>query len=160
MAILTNSGRTAIAISIAAQPLHVAWGSGDADWDDTPVPEPVGATALVNELGRRAATSVGYCSPDENGSIVVPNGRFAPSATPTNYLYLRCNFDFTDAVGSEIREVAVFLGTVLEGGLPGGQTYFEPADVADAGTMVALERVPKITRSAAVRQSFEFVMAF
>nr|DAM52248.1 MAG TPA: baseplate protein [Caudoviricetes sp.] len=34
MAILTDSGRAAVANSIKAQPIHLAWGSGSVDWDD------------------------------------------------------------------------------------------------------------------------------
>lgn len=158
MAILTTSGRTAMAIAIAAQPLHLAWGSGDAAWDATPVPEPVGATALVQEIGRRTASLIQYCTPDAQGELVVPAGRYAISASPTQHLYLRFNFDFTDASASLIREAGVFLGTVLQSGLPEGQRYFAPADIASPGTLLALERFPKITRSASVRQSFEFVL--
>ena len=158
MAILTTSGRTAMAIAIAAQPLHLAWGSGDAAWDATPVAEPVTATALVQEVGRRAVTLTQFCTPDPDGELIVPAGRFAISATPTQHLYLRFNFDFTDASASLIREAGVFLGTVLETGLPIGQRYFTPAEIADPGVLLALERFPKITRSPSVRQSFEFVL--
>lgn len=158
MAILTTSGRTAIAVAIAAQPLHLAWGSGDAAWDETPVPEPIDATALVQEVGRRAVTLVQFCQPDPEGELVVPSGRFTISAEPTQHLYLRFNFDFADAAASLIREAGVFLGTQVQTGLPEGQRYFAPTDVADPGTLLALERFPKITRSSSVRQSFEFVL--
>lgn len=39
MAILTNSGRIAMTISVKTQPIHLAWGSGSAAWDTAPVPE-------------------------------------------------------------------------------------------------------------------------
>lgn len=158
MAILTTSGRTAMAIAIAAQPLHLAWGSGDAAWDTTPVPEPIGATALVQEVGRRTASLIQFCAPDIAGDLIVPTGRYAISASPTQHLYLRFNFDFTDASASLIREAGVFLGTILQSGLPEGQRYFAPTDIANPGTLLALERFPKITRSSSVRQSFEFVL--
>lgn len=34
MAILTQSGRAAMAASIKSQPIHLAWGNGSSDWED------------------------------------------------------------------------------------------------------------------------------
>lgn len=160
MAILTNSGRVAMAESVMARPIHLAWGSGSAAWDTTPVPETVNDTALVDEVGRRLVSQARYCTPDENGEIVVPTGRFTESATPTRHIYLRFNFDFTDAPTASIREVAVFVGTQTDPDLPPGQMYFEPADVVSPGTLLVIERTTKFDRSPSVRQSFEFVVAF
>ena len=170
MAILTATGRVAIAKAIAAQPIHLGWGSGDPDWDTDGVPaEPIAAETLVAEIGRRAATSVQYVTPDDNGEIIVPvfgpaaanagQRRFAISPTPTNNLFMRFNFNFEDAPASIIRELAVFIGTVPIAGLPPGQLYFTPAEIADAGTMLALEYLrERIIRSPNSRQSFEFVL--
>ena len=158
MAILTNSGRTAIAASLKVQPIHLAWGTGDAAWDVTPVPEPVTATTLVAEVGRHAATLVRYCVPDVAGSIIVPAGRFSESADPSNYLYTRFNFDFSDSPAAVIREVAIFIGSQIVAGLPSGQIYFLPADVQVPGVMLLLERFTKFTRSMSARESFEFVV--
>ena len=170
MAILTATGRVAIAKAIAAQPIHLGWGTGDPAWDTDGVPsEPIGAETLVAEIGRRTATSVQYVVPDENGEIIVPvfgpaasgagQRRFAISPTPTNNLFMRFNFNFEDAPASIIRELAVFIGTVPIAGLPPGQLYFTPAEIADAGTMLALEYLrERIIRSPNSRQSFEFVL--
>lgn len=158
MAILTQSGRAAMAAAIAALPIHLAWGSGDPAWDATPVPEPTDATALVDEIGRRLATQVQYVVPAESGEIIVPNGRFSVSETITNHLYMRFAFDFGDAPASTIREVAVMVGTAVNPALPPGQRYFVPADLTDPGMLYALERIPKFDRSPAVRQTFEFVI--
>jgi len=62
LATLTSSGRAGMAQAMAAMPLHFAWGSGLAAWDADPDGQHlkeslVGATALVNELGRRAVTA-------------------------------------------------------------------------------------------------------
>jgi hypothetical protein len=160
MAILTTSGRTALAQAVAAQPLHLAWGSGDPAWDTTPVPEPVSATALLAELGRRAASQVTFVTPDLGGSISVPNGKFSPvsAGQKSNNLYLRFNFDYTDAPSALIREVAIYVGTTIKPEVGGGQTYFLPADLLDPGTLLGLQRPPKVIRSANTRQSFEFVL--
>lgn len=56
MAILTRSGRTALALALLAKPMHLAWGVGDPAWDTAPVGEPNTATALVAEAGRRTLT--------------------------------------------------------------------------------------------------------
>lgn len=170
MAILTDSGRTAIAKSIAAQAVHFAWGSGLASWDTTRVAESSSQTALVAEVGRRAAASIQYVTPDDvNGDIVVPvfndaqgntiKKKFVLSANPTPHLYMKFNFDFEDAPTATIREVAVIVGTVTQTGLPAGQKYFTPAQITNVGTLLAVENLlEKILRSPNSRQSFEFVI--
>lgn len=158
MAILTNSGRSALAAAIVAKPIHMAWGSGNAAWDTTPEAVTTAATALVSEIGRRTATQVKYCTPLVGGELVVPTGEFTESVTPTKYIYLRFNFDFVDAPVASIREVAVFSDTQLVGGLPVGQRYFALADIAAPGILMVIERITKFDRAPSVRQSFEFVI--
>lgn len=158
MAILTNSGRAALAAAIVAKPIHMAWGSGDAAWDTTPVAVTTSATALVSEIGRRTATQIKYCTPQTGGDLVVPTGEFTESLTPTKYIYLRFNFDFVDAPVAAIREVAVFSDTQLVSDLPSGQRYFTPSNVASPGILMVIERIPRFDRSPSVRQSFEFVI--
>lgn len=160
MAVLTNSGRAAIATAVKNQTIHMAWGSGNPDWDDTPYPSQVGSTALVAEIGRRRASQLLYCTPDPAGELVVPDGRFTASLTPTKYLYMRFTFDFADAPAAAIREVAVFLGTTAKPAVPPGQDYLEPDDILDPGQMLSVENIPKMQRSPLVRQQFEFVIQF
>lgn len=158
MAILTNSGRTALAAAIMAKPIHLAWGSGNAAWDTAPEAVSTSVTALVNEIGRRTATQVKYCTPQAGGELVVPTGEFTESLTPTKYIYLRFNFDFVDAPTSAIREIAVFSDTQLVPDLPVGQRYFSPSEVQSAGILVLVERISKFDRLPSERQSFEFVI--
>lgn len=160
MAILTNSGRVAMAQSVKAQAIHLAWGSGSAAWDTTPVPESIESSALLAEIGRRKASYVAYCAPSETGEIIVPTGRFTESQTPTKHLYMRFAFDFTDAPTSTIRELAVMVGSVTNPALPAGQMYFAPAEVTSPGTLLVIEHIQKFERSASVRQTFEFVVTF
>lgn len=160
MAILTNSGRIAMAQAVKSQPIHLAWGSGDASWDTVAQPENIADTALLNEVGRRKAAYIAFCTPDEAGEIIVPTGRFSETATPTKHLYMRFAFDFTDAPAATIRELGVFVGTQVKGTLPAGQMYFVPSDVTDTGMLLLLEHVQKFERSASVRQTFEFVCTF
>jgi hypothetical protein len=169
MAVLTNSGRVAMASALKAGTLHLAWGSGDIAWDNTFVPESITQTELVAEVGRRLATSIQYAVPDVNGDIIVPIfndpesitevRKYTVSAVPTAYLYMRFNFDYADAPSSVIREVGVFSECTTNPALPEGQKYFVPADIVEPGLLVSVQNLAhSLTRSADSRQSFEFVL--
>lgn len=158
MAIFVSDAPAAVALAIKETGVWVAWGGGDPGWDAVPVAEPVNATALINEIGRRRSQVLEFCEPNPAGDIIVPQGAFAISSTPQRNLYVRCNFANTDAVGVDLREGAVFIGTVLAGGIPVGQEYFLPGDIVGSGKMLMLERFAKITRSVDFGVSLEFVM--
>ncbi len=159
MPILTKSGRVVIAESVKLRPIHIAWGTGDGAWLTAPSEDP-NATVLLDEVARRTANSVEFVVPDEAGAIVLPTGSFTISPTPTNSLLITTNFDFLDAQSTVIREYGVFVGTELIGGLPGGQRYFLPAEVADPGRLLYLENLVPIYRSPAIRESFQVVITF
>lgn len=227
MAILPTSGRTALAIAVMAQPLHLAWGTGDILWDSdqaggqfvfttdliilptnsatvsavvvrsgaTPYvlgtdytatadgvvsrlpggtiapgatvtidyhlgrpAEDMDAAALLAEIGRRTVSLKQYVVPAVAGAIVLPEGRFDVSLTPTHQIHVLFNFDYSDAPAAIIRELAVVLGTVVKDTVPSGQVYLLPTDIDSPGYLLALQNIAPITRSAAVRQSFEFVL--
>lgn len=153
-------GRVAVAELVAAQPVHVAWGSGNAAWDTQAEPEPVNAAALVNEIGRRAATQVGFVEPDAAGTIETPQGNFRMSATPTRWLYVRVVFAFNEAPTARIRELGIFLGTELRADLPAGQRYFAPDEITKPGKLYLLDRSQMFDRNGAVRPAFEYVLPF
>lgn len=171
LATLTKSGRAAIASAIAARPLHLAWGSGLQEWDEEgfALPSLVEATALTNEVGRRAVTRVGFVDPDNEGDIVVPVGinpdgsvqsaRYRQTEEVTPFLYVRVNYEFADASSAVIRELGVFMDTAVDPSLPPGQTYFTPAEIANPGRLLAAQIIlPAINRSPSVRQTIEFVL--
>jgi hypothetical protein len=160
MAILTDSGRAAVATSIKAQPIHLAWGSGSVDWDVSEPPETTGTTALLAEVGRRKVTQAMFCAPDPAGEIVVSEGRFTISEAPTKFLYLRFAFDFLDAQDATIRELGVFIGTQAKSSTPAGQDYLLPDDIQDPGQLLVIEYIQKLQRSPQIRQQFEFVVQF
>ncbi|MDR1235555.1 MAG: phage tail protein, partial [Holosporaceae bacterium] len=83
MAILTQSGRAAMAQAVKNQKMHVAWGTGDAAWDSEPIPEDTVQEALKNEVGRRVVDEVFFCVPDDQGEYEASNGRFSMSEAPT-----------------------------------------------------------------------------
>ena len=172
LATLTKTGRAAIAKALAARPIHLAWGSGNPEWDgeDAELPSLVGATALVQELGRRTPATIGFVEPDDAGDIVIPVGVGASgevqearyrqvSPGPTPYLYVRTNYNFEDASAAVIREIGVFMDTQIKNGLPAGQRYFRPDELEEAGLLVAVQIIkPSINRSPSVRQTIEFVL--
>lgn len=171
LATLTRTGRAAMVKAMLSQPLHLAWGTGLAEWDaeDAELPSLINSTALYAELGRRIPAAVGYVIPDDEGEITIPVGRggeeveevrYNRSTEPTPYLYIRINYDYADASSAIIRELGVFMGTQTDPDLPEGQRYFTPAEIIDPGLLLAAQIItPPITRSPSVRQSIEFVLA-
>jgi hypothetical protein len=159
-AVLTLSGRTAIATAIKARTAHMAWGSGNTVWGSTPPQPAVSDTALVADVGRRKASQVEYVVPDANGAIETPQGKYSISVTPTVALYFKFFFDFGDGVGSTIRERAIFIDTVAATGVPVGQMYLQPSEVQSPGTLLVIERNAPIVREVTTRQLFEFVVTF
>jgi hypothetical protein len=171
LAVLTKGGRAAFVKAMKERPLFLAWGTGDPAWDadGAELPSLVDATALTAEVGRRTAGLTAYAIPDENGSIYIPKGttpagevqaaRYSISETPTPYLYVQVSYDFGDASGAQIRELALFMDSVPVDGLPPGQQYFTPSEIADPGLMMVVQIfTPPINRSPAIRQVIEYVM--
>ncbi|UPA54991.1 hypothetical protein MWH06_07120 [Wolbachia pipientis] len=130
------------------------------EYTESTPPEPINSIKLLNELGRRTADEVLFCTGDENGELVTPSGRFRPSNVPTNNLFLTFTFDFTDAANQVIRELGVMVGTKLKKKVPPGQRYFEPQDIEDPGILLVLEHTVPLIRTAATRETFSFVVTF
>lgn len=158
MAVLVSSGRAAFAAVLKARTLHLAWGSGDPGWDAAALPEPLSAEGLTNEIGRVPASATGFAVEDPDGPIETPTGRWSLVEDPTPNLYLKFDFGFADASDATIRETGLFMDSVIASGLPEGQRYFEPDEVVDPGTLVALEHFAAFPRSPLIRQQFEFVL--
>lgn len=160
MATFPKNGRVVIAQSIALRPLHVAWGLGDGVWTTSIPTEDPEASSLIDEVGRHTVTSTEFVVPDVAGTIVLPSGKFSLSVTPTNHLLISTTFDFSDASSSVIREVAIFAGTQIQAGLPGGQRYFTPEQITDEGRMLYVENIGPIYRSSAIQETFKTVITF
>ncbi|WP_265022293.1 hypothetical protein [Wolbachia endosymbiont (group B) of Ischnura elegans] len=130
------------------------------EYSESTPPELITSEKLLNELGRRTADEVLFCTGDENGELLTPSGRFNPSNVPTNNLFLKFTFDFTDAANQVIRELGVMVGTKIKEGLPEGQRYFEPKDVENPGILLVLEHTVPLIRTSATRETFSFVVTF
>jgi hypothetical protein len=160
MAILTHSGRAALAQAVKNQAMHVAWGTGDEAWDLDPVPEDTTQEALTNEVGRRIVEEVFFCEPADQGELEASNGRFTLSETPTRNLFVKVLYDFSDGSGYTIRELGLFINSKTDSELPPGQEYFLPNQVTDPGILLLLEHEPAMIRTPVVRESFSFVVTF
>lgn len=160
MAIITNSGRSAIAAALKDDAIFVAWGTGLEDWDNNTERENRNTTDLTAEIGRTKAKIVGFCTPDDAGEIVMQGNRFTASDTPTPNLHIRVDFDFSDGLGQTIRELGVFVGTELVKGLPKGQRYYTPDNLVSKGTLVALDYITPMQRGVGSKFSLDFVISF
>jgi hypothetical protein len=159
MAILTQSGRAAIARSVKEQVIHIAWGQRDVESDDASPEDPM-QTTLKSEVGRRIIDKVVFCVGDDEGELVTPTGRFSASEVPTNNLFIETTYDFEDASDCTIRELGLFVGTITNPSLPVGQKYFLPADIVDPGILLLLEHSVPLIRTPATREKFCFVVTF
>jgi len=161
MATLVTSGRAGLAASVASQDIFLGLGAGNSSWDVDGTPaEDIADTALIATIGYRKTAQVDFATADPAGSIVLPTGRYNISPTQTNHLYMRFSLDFADASTATIRQTGLFLGTTPNGGLPVGQMFFLPTEIADPGTLYLLEHVTAINRTPATRETFEFVLTF
>lgn len=160
MAILTTSGRVAMAKAIAEQPIYMCWGKGNETWPTDPPQEGVEQIGLLDPVGYKKHTTVSFCEPNLAGEIVHPSGRYSLTQVPTRHLHFRFIFDQEDGLGETIRELGVMIGTVSSLGLPEGQTYFSPTEIEDAGLLLFLEHRAPLYIGEGVRESFEFVISF
>lgn len=152
MAILTRTGRSAIASALQAKVSYMAWGIGDGAWTTTWPSEDADATELIAEVGRRKATSIQFVVPDADGEFEIAGaGRFSVSATPTRQLLYTFKFDFADASDQIIRELGIFINVETDPGLPPGQMYFTPDQIIDQGDLLQLEHRSPIVRSSGTR---------
>ncbi|MFV0423745.1 hypothetical protein [Oleidesulfovibrio sp.] len=170
---ITDIGKAAMAKAISERTLHYAWGTGEEEWDSDPNSKPFWKQriALVNEVGRRTVTRVGFVLPDPDGDILVPTVQKDGTVQvvpykmsepgPTPYLYLQVNFGFEDAANLTIREVGIFMDTVTKEGLPPGQRYFTPGEIEAPGLLLAAECLDMgMNRLPSTQPVFGFILPF
>lgn len=127
--------------------------------EGTPEPEEE-ATDLVDEIGRRVVGVKQYVVRDNEGDIIVGEGRFSISVEPTAILHIRVTFDESDESDEVIKEIGLFSGTEVDPELPEGQLYFPVGDVTESGNLLATDRFPAIVRTAAAKQIFDLIINF
>ncbi|NEW96911.1 hypothetical protein [Rhodopseudomonas sp. BR0G17] len=124
-------------------------------------PDPASSlTALIDEVGRRVASTVITVVPDPDGPLSTSDGNYwTASATPTRFLYLSVLFDFAEAADQVIREVGVFVDTVRKAGIPTAQPHLLPAEIQSPGLQLIAHRRKPLIRDPVTRQGFSFVIA-
>lgn len=146
-----------------ATEIHLAWGNGDPSWSAGPPDVTGDETALEAEIGRRRATEVAYVVRDGGGDIDVgPYGVFSrsPGNAPTGIVFCRFEFDLSDAVGEDIKEVGIFVNTVIGAEVDPGQDYITPAEYTNPGTLFTLANLSpaeQFTVSGLVRPAWYYI---
>lgn len=161
MATLTDSGRAALAEALKGENLYLGLSSGKVTWDsaDTFEAETRALTDITNAICFVKITDKQFVSSNNQGSIILPQGRFEISNVATPNLYLKASLNFTEATTAVIREVAVFKDIVLNNTVTEGQTFFDTSHVTSHGQLVFIDRqTSPINRSAGRRETFEFVI--
>ena len=161
MATLTDSGRAALASSLLDEDLFVGLGAGLEIWDnpETFEAETRAVSDITNALCFIKINDKQFVKESETGSIILPQGRFEISHSPTPNLYLKAALNFTEMPTATIREVAVFKDTELAESVLPGQTFYTTADVTNNGQLIFIDRqTTPINRSAGRRETFEFVI--
>lgn len=147
MSIMTESGRSALALAVRSQPMHLAWGRGEESWGDAPPTANVRDAALINEVGRVFVHNSLFVVPDEEGELIMPSGdRYRVSIEPTPHLYMHFMFDAVDAAGIHIREMGVYIGTKAKDDVPPGKRYLLPTEIADPGILFMVDRRASLYR--------------
>jgi hypothetical protein len=173
MGLITEAGRAAMAKAIKEQSLFLALGRGSSSWGNGAPPlEDIESVGLLDEIGRRALTRSLYVVPDENGDIEVPvstaqnqdgswsveTERFSASETPTRHLYVEFAMDYTDAVDETVRELGLYVGSVLKPNLPEGQMFFQDSDFSSEGLLFEIEHKRPYIREVNRRTTFAWVV--
>jgi hypothetical protein len=162
--IRSDSGRAFIAAKLHdATEVHLAWGNGDPSWSSGPPDLDGSQTGLLAEVGRRRATEVVYVERDSEGDIDLgPYGKFSRTVgdTPSGFVFCRFEFDLGDGVGEDIKEVGIYVNTIIDPGVPLGQDYITPSEYTNPGilfTSANLLPAEQFTVSGLVRPAWHYV---
>jgi hypothetical protein len=131
----------------------------DDPWTTTPPAANPAHTKLYNEVGRRRAITKKYVTPDVNGDIDTPNGRWSESLVPTRHIYLQVGYALTDAADQTLYQMGAFVGTTPASGFE-NSNYLLPGQIAESGTLFALSNVSPIYRNSSTREIRELVITF
>ncbi len=159
-AVLVNDGRILLAQALIDRPAYFGIGAGSADWG-TSEPPTAGLEQInmVTPIGYKLAHVVQFVRPDEAGDIVLTSGRYALSEQPTNHLNYRLRLEYGEVM-QDVREIHVYVDTQLVSGLPVGQRYFAPEDVAKTGRLLLAERRKPLFFDGTVGAEINLVVTF
>jgi len=141
---LPTAGRIAEAVKIQASRFLFAVSAGNPAWDSmwtgpNPPSPPIIATDVLNRLCYARPTIVDFLTPDDAGEIRLDGGaRFSDSEDPTEYVRIKLALPEGSLDGQTIREIGLFIDSVLDPALPPGQIIIPPAGVLARGSLYAL----------------------
>lgn len=115
-------------------------------------------TDLDDEIGRKRASFVGFVESDNDGEILTDGGSWTLSEDPTPHVLIQATFLVDEAEDSTIREFGVFVNTEVDGGVPEGQNYIEPADIVDKGFLCMKQKTAPLVKNDIGELSRNFVI--
>lgn len=174
---MIERGRTTIAsLFYAREDIYLAFGKFpegyENSWTTSPpnveeVTDPeliseigILSTELLEEIGRRRVVISHYVTPDPEGIIGIGEDYFSVSATPTNYLYLKFILDPSDGGSETICQLGIFVNVVPNEGIPAGQFWLAPEEIAEKGDMCLLENIAIETMSPLEKTIMECIVEF
>ena len=159
--VLTEVGHIKLSEAMFSNEFRLAWGMAPSgqDWTNTPPPEDLGDTQLLQEVGRIKSQVAEYVVPDGAGVIEVDGINWTISANPTKYIYLKFQFDQTHNSSDFIHQLGLFTDTVVQAG-DEALEYVQPTSITDIGQMILLENQPVLIRNSATKEAYEFVITF
>jgi len=159
--VLTEVGHTTLAEAMFPKDYFLAWGDLPlgSEWNRVPPTEDILADKLIEEVGRIKFQAKEYVVPDDAGVINVDGIKWAVSATPSKYVYLKFQFEQTMNPESAIYQLGLFSDVVPVAGKE-EETYLLPGDMDDEGKVVLIENQAVVYRNSATREVFEFVITY
>ncbi|ABS14213.1 hypothetical protein I6H96_02405 [Brucella anthropi] len=170
MAVFTQGGRVALAKALLDMTFFLAIGQGDPAWDSVPPPatpeEQAALDAAMSVLvgldefvGVTRTRDKYFVAPDPDGAILMADGaRYSQSSEATQFVYVRFQLDLADASGTTLREAGIYINTVLDSAVPGGQTYIPASQITQLGSMIEVDRFAPIIRDGSIGQTFSFIL--
>lgn len=159
-AVLVNSGRILLAKAIKPRPAFFGIGSGDEAWgEDEPPATEMDRLEMLSPIGFKQAHAVNYVTPDADGELVLSNGTYAFSDTPTNHLNYQLRLNYGE-VEDAIREIHVYVDTTVDDSLPAGQRYFDESHITSLGNLLLVERRKPLHFDGTIGAEINMVVTF
>jgi len=151
----TGAARTAFLIMDDVSEWYIAWGIGDGAWTSAPEPDQT-ATTLVGHLGHFKATAQ-FVVPDVAGVLISANGdKWTVSGSPTRFIFVSSDYDYTDEDTAVIREIAIYTDATPAGGHE-SDNYLPVANLSVLGQLWTIENIAPLTRAVSKHGSISTV---
>lgn len=128
------------------------------------VPNPdLVAGGLAAETGRVSVSAIHFIVPfaeaDPGANFTIVDGvKYALVLEPSRMLLFLGHLPAADGAGAPIREYGIFSRCAVAAGLPPGQTYFEPGEIDDPGTLIIVKRRPPVPHDGTVALDMSIIL--